>query len=399
MNIRIGNQKATMRAIPVLIAIYCALIPLENVLAVSWGGSLNKYVGLLIMGLVVVWFLRNERRTVWLPVGIVRFAILAFCSIVWTPHPQAQIILSVMLNAMIFTLVAMQYPLLDTEKELIIDCIFLGGVAVAILMLSGSSFTVINTIDRDRMSFVVRGLVIDNNNLATSLSLCCISGISRIYKKRRSILAQGVYIIGVALIAMAILRTGSRGGLLALVAGGIAFLVLSDSGIKLRTLLIGAICAFAAAYYIQNYFSAGLASRFTITEVMSSGGTGRIQIWINGLRIFCKSSPLRWIFGYGFGSFGYVMNDYYGIIKAAHNDMIQILLELGILGLAFYLMMWWGLMKDALHKKDAIAVSLLVVIAVGSLSMEMLIKKMLWMVFYLSIAQQTDTEVQNTKKL
>lgn len=49
-----------IRPITFLIAIYCMLIPLENVLAASAGASINKYIGLLIMLMIGVSMIRKE---------------------------------------------------------------------------------------------------------------------------------------------------------------------------------------------------------------------------------------------------------------------------------------------------------------------------------------------------
>lgn len=384
MIVRLRSKEFSFRLIPILLMLYSALIPLENVLVASFGGSINKYIGLLIMGLVCVWCIRNDKTRVYIPKWMFLFSFFAFCTMFWSVNRNFQI-LSVMLNVVLFTLIVIQYPLTADEKRWIIFAIFVGGVVVSAMMLAGGSFTTINTIDRDRMSITIGGLMVDNNNLAVSLSLCCIAGFSLVYKQKHILLVRVCAILGIALIAVGILRTGSRGGLLALAAGGVVFLFFSDSGLRPRTIVIGAICIFFGMYYIQNFMSASLASRFTIAEVVASGGTGRTEIWMNALHLYSESSVVRWLFGYGFGSFPTLMKQVMGVGKAAHNDVVQMLLETGIVGLLLYFRMWIEMAQYALKKKNATALALLAVVAVGSLSMEMLIKKMLWLVFFVTI--------------
>ena len=389
MKIRFRTKSVSFRLIPILLMIYSALIPLENVLVASFGGSINKYIGLLIMGLICMRCIRNRNTRVCIPKRMFAFSFFAFCTMFWSINQNFQI-LSVMLNVVLFTLIAIQYPLTSDEKRWLIAAIFVGGGAVSAMMLAGGSFTTINTIDRDRMSIVIDGLMVDNNNLAVSLSICCIAGFSLIYKRKQMLFMRICMILGLGLIGIGILRTGSRGGLLALAAGGVVFLLFSDSGLKPRTIIIGAVCVFLGMYYIQNYMSASLASRFTIAEVLASGGTGRTAIWINALQVYADSAPGRWLVGYGFGSFPELMRQVMGLGKAAHNDVIQMLLETGVIGLVLYFLMWFEMAQYATKKKNATALALLAVVAVGSLSMEMLIKKMLWLVFVVVILSASE---------
>ena len=389
MIVRFRSKKISIRFIPLLLMLYSTLIPLENVLATSFGGSINKYIGIFIMGLVCVWFIKNDKTNIYIPKWLFLFSFFSFCTVIWSVNKNVQI-LSVMLNVVLFTLIVIQYPLTADEKNWLMFAIFLGGVIVSAMMLSGGSFTTVNTIDRDRMSIIIGGLMVDNNNLAVSLSLCLIAGYSLIYKRKLILLFRVCVLLGIILIAISILRTGSRGGLLALVAGGIVFLSFSDSGLRTRTIIIGAVCVFFGMYYIQNFMSAKLASRFTIEEVVTSGGTGRTEIWMNALNLYSKSSVVRWLFGYGFGSFPTLMKQTMGLGKAAHNDVVQMLLETGVVGLLLYLRMLIEMVQHALMKKNARALALLAVVIVGSLSMEMLIKKMLWLVFFVAISSLSE---------
>ena len=136
--------------------------------------------------------------------------------------------------------------------------------------------------------------------------------------------------------------------------------------------------------------SASLASRFTITEVVSSGGTGRIGIWMYSLKYYADSPIGRVLFGYGFSSFTTLMGRVIGVTTASHNDVIQMLLEIGIVGSVLYFKLWLCMLRYAMKGKDATALALLAVVAVGSLSMEMLIKKMLWLTFMIVILSASE---------
>ena len=385
MSVRIGKQSINIRIIPTLIMVYAALIPLENVLSSSLGGSVNKYIGILIMAMVALWMGSNHKfGRFYIEKTIIVFLCFAAISMVWSIDHNTSI-LSVMVNAALFTIIVVQYPLTLDERTMILASLFIGGIIVGVMMLSGGRFSALNTIDRDRMSVVINGLIIDNNNLAVSLGLSFISGSALIYKRKAGLVFKVAVSIGLLILLIGIIRTGSRGGLLAIILGGVCFLLYADSGIRPRNLIIGAIVAYFAMYYIQTKISTNLASRFTLSEVISSGGTGRLQIWSTGLRLYKDSGVFRWLFGYGFGSFANALSGYAGIYKAAHNDLIQMLVDLGIIGVVLYLTMWITLFKKALYSKSPALIGLLAVVAFGSLSMELLIKKMLWFVFLLVI--------------
>lgn len=389
MLIKSHYEVISIRLISLLLMMYSAMIPLENVLATSIGGSVNMYIGLFTMFFICIWCIRNNITKAHFPKWIAFFSIYAFGTMYWSIDQNFQI-LSVMLNVVIFTFIAIQYPLSLNEKNKIIFSIFLGGVIVSGLMLSGGDFTSINTIDRDRMTIIVGGLIVDNNNLALSLSICSLCGFSLVYKVKSSFFFKTIMLIGIALCFIAILRTGSRGALLALTVGGAIFLFFSNSGLSLKAIVIGTFFVLFGLYYIQNFMSDSLASRFTIDEVIASGGTGRIDIWVNAVSYYQGSNIGRWLFGYGFGSFPSLMREAMGKPWASHNDVVQMLLETGLIGLFLYFKMWAEIFFNVLKKKNATALALITIVAIGSLSMEMLIKKMLWLVFYIAIITSYD---------
>lgn len=382
----LGRVKANnIRFVPMLMMVYCALIPLEDILATSFGGSVNKYIGLAIMGFVALRLLANRRLKPTLPKYMILFVAFSLLSMVWCPMYSEINTLSVMFNAFAFTMIAIQYPLNQNEKDFIIFATYLGGLIVSVLMLSGGAFTQVSLVDSGRISFTTGGAAADNNNLAISLSISIVAGLSLIYRRKTRKYFRVLIIIGSVIISIAVFFTGSRGGLLALVVGLVAFVLLSDSGIKLRTVVLIAICILVTVYILQNVLTAEIAARFSISSVLASGGTGRTEIWGKVYELYKSASPLRWFAGYGFGSAPHLLQSYFGRVRAVHNDVMQALLELGVVGLSLYFLMWKEILKKAFSRRYAAGFAFLVIIAVGSLSMELLIKKVLWNSIYLAI--------------
>ena len=388
MVVKYRKKPWDIRLEAILLALYCALIPLENVLAASIGGSFNRYIGIVIIAVII---LRNARRrylnvTDYETIGL--FCLLAILSFAWSIG-AGNSYLSILINMTVCTLVFIQFPLNQKEVALIHNAIVLAGVILALIMLTGGRATTINTISGGRMTLVFGGLMIDNNNLAVSISIPAIIAFSKLYEKRNNVF-RAAFLISFFLITIAIFYTGSRGGLIAEIAGLAILIWKSGKGVRLRNIIIGAVAIIAFAVIVQNFLTAGLVARFSIQDVIASGGTGRTRIWRDALEGYSRSSIFRQMFGYGFGAFGSALRSFSGYSTASHNDFIGILVELGIVGIVIYIVLWVKLFKKTVVDKNWLVLSLLVVILVGSLSMEMIIKKMLWLVRYMALFRVND---------
>lgn len=60
MLIKSHYEVISIRLISLLLMMYSAMIPLENVLATSIGGSVNMYIGLFTMFFICIWCIRNN---------------------------------------------------------------------------------------------------------------------------------------------------------------------------------------------------------------------------------------------------------------------------------------------------------------------------------------------------
>jgi putative inorganic carbon (HCO3(-)) transporter len=145
----------------------------------------------------------------------------------------------------------------------------------------------------------------------------------------------------VILFVLGIFYTVSRGGLLALGVALIAACILAGRW-RGRTLVVAGLGLSIVVIYFASF--AGLDARDRVTTVQ--GGTGRSDLWKIGWRMF-EDKPIR---GIGSGNFpissihylvqpGVVERDDFIIDtpKVTHNTYLQILSELGIVGLALFL--------------------------------------------------------------
>lgn len=148
---------------------------------------------------------------------------------------------------------------------------------------------------------------------------------------------------------VALFLTGSRGAYLSLiVAIPFLFIGLSKSGIKksfLKSVLIfsGSLAITWLVMYIAPIVQESLGLDISLLDSLLRSGslenssTGRFEFWKTAIRIFAER-PLT---GFGLGTFfqsyfiGYGGNQWYS--RFAHNHYLQILAELGIVGLILFL--------------------------------------------------------------
>jgi O-antigen ligase len=169
-----------------------------------------------------------------------------------------------------------------------------------------------------------------------------------------------LYGTAIGLMGVALLLSGSRGGLVAFVAQ-IVFLALLTAGSRSRSkvavklalaaLLLAAIVG--GAIFVGGETSLTRVAETTTTQDVT---TGRSQIWEVTLKVITANMPL----GAGFGAFGVAYTPHDSMsglerVEQAHNDYLQVLADAGLVGLAiggFFLWCLFMLGREALAIKN-----------------------------------------------
>ena len=147
-----------------------------------------------------------------------------------------------------------------------------------------------------------------------------------------------LYITAIGLMGIALLLSGSRGGLISLLAE-IFFLVILTTKTKSSGqfgLKIGLAVLLVATIIVGAILIGGETSltRFAETANSDDFSANRLHIWDVTLSIIKNNLP----FGAGFGAFGVAYTPYdalngSGRVEQAHNDYLQVLADAGIVGL------------------------------------------------------------------
>ena len=148
-----------------------------------------------------------------------------------------------------------------------------------------------------------------------------------------------LYVTAIALMGVALLLSGSRGGLVATLSAVFLLVLLTTQarGAKKIALRAALVIALVAAVVAGTLFVGGESSLTRIAETAASKDvtTNRTHIWGITLKVIASNLPL----GAGLGAFGQAYtphDDLSGLerVEQAHNDYLQVLADMGLVGAA-----------------------------------------------------------------
>ncbi|MCK4819994.1 O-antigen ligase family protein [bacterium] len=189
---------------------------------------------------------------------------------------------------------------------------------------------------------------------------------------------------------MAILLTGSRGGVIGAVIAVFLYYWRARRHIRRHAVITSLLIAGVLVFSMWQIAPRPFLDRFDIQQILERGGLGRFFVWRVGVEAFFHR-PLN---GYGYNNFPYVYElfsvvvpaDYlaYWTYRVAHSIYLQAFAELGIIGgllLLFTLWKHWRLART-LARKSLLGVALesaLVGILVSSATLGTLNYKYFWL--------------------
>jgi O-antigen ligase len=318
--------------------LYVLLMPFEGITQLPGGTTVIWMVGLLAGGtLVAVGLLDN--RVVKPPRTGVWWALFFFwssISVLWSVEPSGALHqLATTAALIIFYLVAVSFRMTENEVKWVVRLAILGGCFAAMFAVYEYSAG-INWAQGSGARLVERGSLIVgetevNPDLFGLKLIIPISLAVAAFLAARSWWGKLMSFSALAMIVLALLLTMARSALLSLLVMIVVFFVRLRLYRRLVpvALLAAALLAAMPATFFQR-----------IREATETGGAGRTDIWKVGFEMF-KHYPL---FGTGLGNFVIVYQQYagfspkfHGFMRGAHNTYLNILVELGILGLALFL--------------------------------------------------------------
>lgn len=176
-----------------------------------------------------------------------------------------------------------------------------------------------------------------------------------------------------------VLMTGSRGGLMAV---GVAFAVALAAAVrndkhKIPICLAAIFILLMLALKFESIlrlFPDAISSRFLSGEASTGTAESRMAIWRQLISAFFDSNVLQQLFGHGFGTTTLANSAH----LVAHNVYIELLYDVGILGLISFVGMLIAACLCAAHKRDYVVLAAILGEAVLIVSLSSFWSKTLW---------------------
>jgi O-antigen ligase len=307
-------------------------IPLENAFVLPGIGTIGRMVGFVAFAVGMLSILESEKVRSITPVHFLMIAFVSFASLTyfWSADPgrtTVQALTYLQLLVMVW-LVWNLAPRFHDQLRLMQAYLLGTGVYAIGTILQGANSSA-NVAQR------YAAFSINPNEAGLRLALSVPLGIYLATIETRRIRVW-LYRLHLALAVWALLLTGSRGALIALVAA-LLMIPLSFRKWSLRqkvaALAIIAIVAFTAATLVPAAEWRRLGR--TGTEISQGTMNKRTIIWHAGVNVFLEHP----FFGVGAGAFAPSVQPEMAFEWVAHNTFLSILVEQGVIGFGVFLLL------------------------------------------------------------
>ncbi len=199
----------------------------------------------------------------------------------------------------------------------------------------------------------------NSNTLAMSIAaVCTLIFLKIIQSKERRVLRLAIVYTGY----ICLFLTGSRSALIGtLFTTIILFIILSseDKG-RLFLLFMVSIALLYVVFAVLRTSYPILMSRYSLEDVVASGGTHRQEAWKN---YFKNYFPNYWLFGIGFDSANVSYASYlaFGMRVGAHNIIVEIIASTGVFGLILFscfFIKYMNKISKSIEKNSYVAISI-----------------------------------------
>jgi O-antigen ligase len=326
--------------------LYAVLVPFNHLIVISGLGTLTKFAGILASVALLLAVVRTKRvvRPPAVLLAWLAFTTWACASVAWALNPSDSLtLIGTLLQLLLLFAVTAVAPISSGELRVVLAMIVLGGAAAAAYggkLFLGGAQTYGNRLFLESGS---AGEYLDPNHFAAALLLPLALALVGTFKAPK-LVGKLMSFAALAALLVGVYASGSRGALVA--AAAIALFVAWRTGYWLQLIGIGALGAALSLAVKTAVWSRFLADVGT--------GSGRSSIWLIGAHAFLRD-PL---IGAGVGNFpdAYdqsLLHLYTPIFaywdRGAHNLILMVGVELGLIGLALLL---WVIVGQARLLRD-----------------------------------------------
>lgn len=370
-----------------LLWVVVALVPLERVIILEGFGTGTKLIGIPAFGAGLLAVIERKRFRIpprsALLLGL--FGALSMASTFWSSSPasSAKVALTyTQLLGLIWLLVEVPRDSRDVKRLVAAYALGCGVVAAQLFreFLYGQVYVLYYLIER------YSAFGSDPNELAVTLSIGIAFGWIFVVESTSAFKRLAWHVM-IALLVIAIIMTGSRGGFISCVISlSVIPLSLGELRWKHRAVL-------ASVLSVGLYIGADLLLASEVWERLATiddelfGGSvsNRVPVWQSGIASFLNNPVL----GVGAGAYWTVTLDALGDGDVAHNSFLSVLVELGLVGLLLYVASLITVTKSLLQLESWTKIPLLVALVtwgVGSLALTLEHSKFTWVTIGLALA-------------
>lgn len=355
-----------------LTLLYFFLTPIETTINRVTISSI-KYI-IIVMFVVFILGMMHERKNIAIhkyAVFEVIWLILTLVSMLWSTQPM-NFSLIITYASMVSLLIIFSDTGIMGEKEyqLCLMAYMLGGLLLAIILIgwgqTGRAYSL-----SGRLTINIMGIEGgDENNLSAVIAPGVIIAFGRMMSSKKR-MVKLFFLLSMIALLYAQMLTGSRGGLLSSTIGLFCALLFSSTGGKK---IIGTILVVLAVYIlIDKYLPEVLQTRFLNIEGYQSG-SGRKDIWEVALAEW-GSHP---IFGLGLNGWYTASVAKMGRLYGTHNTYLKVALDVGIVGLVFYLFPYVDAIRLHIKNKSGVGLGILIAAMVSGFFLDSLQVRYLW---------------------
>lgn len=392
-----SNQRYSLRSIG--LAIYICALPFAN-LEMGVIGSLLKYIALIPIGINLLMLIKNNKirinsGQVWLFIFTILILISNLYSIDTSQSMQRGQTYVMFLILIVFSTM---FPYSSEEINFLRNTLFLSGVmtAICVILFSG-------TLDGGvRLTLGATGIFREDPNylcgyfmfpIIYAIDKCMNKSNERVYKQ----------IISILIFSIIIFMTGSRGGLIGIVAGIASYylldLIFNKKSIqRFLKVTIGVIVAVVMVNIIIGSLSVDLQQRYSIEAVLDSKGTGRFELWGATIKMYRQSDIISQVLGYGAGTVRLIYVEGLHLWNVVHNFWLETLLEQGFIGMVSIGISYWCFSKQAIKSKDIVSLASIIGFMAMTMSLSLYAYKPLWNVFIIISLYSKSDKLEHKKE-
>ena len=322
-----GKTEEKIGLAGIMTAIYFAALPFTMVTVVA-GFSLLKLVSMITgAALLVLIFVGKNNRFCFNASHLffTLYVLYTYAGRLLSDDEYVIRIISDLLEAYIMIMIVSMRVYNRKEKALFSYVWIAVGVFLIIMGITSKE-----VIEADRMTVSILGSREDPNQFCGYFVLPALFGMEKIIKKDKFWYLFAVYEL---LIMYVVFRTGSRGGLMAMVFPLAFYALVGAKGLQNKLIVILSSCVLVTVVVgvVIPSLPEVTRSRFSVENVVESRGTGRFDLWETIVHAVTTDRGAL-VRGYGLGSTRDILEAAGQGRFFAHNHWIQMLADQGLTG-------------------------------------------------------------------